>query len=88
MLLEGSDRPNALSTNADEGPALQTIDRAQRSRRDIDLDPAAAARIETVPDEPCLDLGAHTVDDRQEAFRDEVERRGEHVVNPTLQHQP
>jgi hypothetical protein len=67
--------------------AIDAFDRDQRGRGDVHLDPPATARVKAVADQPRLDGRPHAVDDRQERLRDELERRGEHVVRAAFEDQ-
>jgi hypothetical protein len=67
--------------------ALDTINGRKRGRSDVDLDPATATRVEAMADKLCLNPRSHAVNDRQEDLADKIERRSQHIVRATLQHQ-
>lgn len=54
---------------------------------DFHFDPAAAADRSRGA-QPCSDGRSHSVDNRQESFDNEVERRRKHVVGAAFEHQP
>src|SRR3569623_1172961 len=58
---------------AQQRAALDACDRRERGRGDVALDPAAAARVETVAHQARRDGRPEPVDDRQEAILDDIE---------------
>jgi len=65
-------QPRKISAGAplQQRAAFDAVDRCQRSRGDIHLDPTAPTRVEAVVDQPRFDARPHAIDDRQEDSRD------------------
>ena len=69
--------------------AVEALDRGERGGRDLDLDPAAAARIEAVADQlRASTRGPMRLTIGRKRPRDEIERRRHHIVGAALEHEP